>query len=60
DAFLAKSAFAGKVGAFEGAGYAAEGLYRSSLDCIMFTKGDKPFCPVCARAIRRVIASYEE
>jgi len=60
DAFLAKSAFVGKVGAFEGAGYAAEGLYRSQLDCIMFTKGDKPFCAVCDRAIRRVIARYGE
>ena len=60
DAFLAASAFAGKVGAFEGAGYAARGLYRPALDCIMFTKGAKPFCPVCERAIERVIAHYGE
>ena len=60
DAFLAASAFAGKVGAFEGAGYAARGLYRPALDCIMFTKGSKPFCPVCERAIERVIARYGE
>jgi hypothetical protein len=60
DAFLAASAFAGKVGAFEGAGYAARGLYRPALDCIMFTKGPKPFCPVCERAIERVIDAYGE
>jgi len=60
DAFLAASAFAGQVGAFEGAGYAAKGLYRPALDCIMFTKGAKPFCPVCERAIERVIDRYGE
>ena len=60
DAFLAVSAFAGKVGAFEGAGYAARGLYRPALDCIMFTKGSKPFCPVCERAIERVITQKTE
>ena len=47
-----RARFAGKVGAFEGAGYAAEGLYRPQLDCIMFTKGSKPFCPVCERGDR--------
>jgi hypothetical protein len=60
DAFLAKSAYAGKVGAFEGGGYSSTGIYRPALDCIMFTKGAKPFCPVCERAIQRVIDSYGE
>jgi hypothetical protein len=60
DAYLAKSAFQHKVGAFEGAGYASKGLYRPGLDCIMFSKGEKPFCPVCARAIRRVAERYGE
>jgi hypothetical protein len=60
DAYLASSAFAGTVGAFEGAGYASRGLYRPALDCIMFTKGDKPFCPVCRRAIERVIDHHGE
>ena len=60
DALLARSKFAGKVGAFEGAGYAAQGLYRPAIDCIMFSKGSKPFCPVCDRAIRRVIDYYGE
>jgi hypothetical protein len=60
DAFLEKSRFNGTVGAFEGAGYSSKGLYRSSLDCIMFSKGTKPFCPVCQKAIRSVIDYYGE
>ena len=43
------------VGAFEGAGYAAKGLYRPALDCQMFSKGDAPFDPVCSHAIQQVI-----
>jgi hypothetical protein len=60
DAYLAKSAYSGKVGAFEGAGYSAKGLYRPMLDCLMFTKGDKPFCKVCEMAVIRVIQFYTE
>ncbi|MBP7147589.1 MAG: peptidase M64 [Acidobacteria bacterium] len=60
DAYLAQSKFAGQVGAFEGAGYSSEGLYRSSLDCMMFTKGRKPFCAACRRAIERVARQYTE
>lgn len=48
----------GKVGAFEGAGYMALGLYRSSADCIMFTRDKVGFCPVCSRAIEAVIDVY--
>lgn len=46
---------AGKVGAFEGAGYVSEGIYRPSVDCRMFTLSLVDFDPVCARAIGRVI-----
>ena len=60
DAYLRKSRYAGKIGAFEGAGYAAQGLYRPAIDCIMFTKGAKPFCEVCVQAIIRVIDTYCE
>ena len=60
DALLADPALAGEVGAFEGAGYASKGLYRPSLDCIMFSKGTKPFCPVCRQALGRVIDHYGE
>ena len=48
------------VGAFEGAGYSAQGLYRPMLDCLMFTKGDKPLCKVCQAAMERVIAHFGE
>jgi hypothetical protein len=60
DDYLAKSRFKGRVGAFEGAGYSAQGLYRPMLDCLMFTKGKKPFCKVCERAVIRVIKHYSE
>jgi len=58
DAYLRRSAFAGKVGAFEGAGYSSQGMYRPMLDCLMFSKGAKPYCKVCEQAIRRVIKQY--
>jgi hypothetical protein len=60
DAYLAKSTYFGKIGAFEGAGYSAQGLYRPMLDCLMFTKGDKPFCKVCEMAVIRVIEFYSD
>ena len=60
DAFLAGSRFAGQVGAFEGAGYASEGLYRPEIDCLMFSKGDKPLCRVCEAAVIKVIEHYLE
>ena len=49
---------AGKVGAFEGAMYEPGGLYRPSVDCIMFTRDEVGFCPVCRRGIERVIDLY--
>jgi len=60
DQFLAGSKFTGQVGAFEGAGYVSTGLYRPMLDCIMFTKGDKPFCKVCEAHLIKVISFYAE
>ncbi len=59
DAMLAAEKYAGKVGAFEGANYAAKGYYRPELDCIMFTR-HKKFCAVCRRAIERVIRMYAD
>jgi len=58
--YLEKSRFFNKVGAFEGAGYASKGLYRPMLDCIMFSKGTKPFCKVCEQRIREIIMHYSE
>jgi hypothetical protein len=60
DAFFHKSRFQGQVGAFEGAGYAAKGLYRPMLDCIMFSRGLRPYCRVCAAAVARAIRYYSE
>jgi hypothetical protein len=48
----------GKVGAFEGAGYVSEGMYRPSLDCRMFSLSLTDFCPVCRAAIDRQIDFY--
>lgn len=45
----------GKVGAFEGAGYQAKGLYRPAVDCIMFSRNPDHYCPVCSAAVDRVI-----
>ncbi len=50
--------YAGKVGAFEGAGYEAKGLYRPQTDCIMFTRDEVGFCQICRRAIERIIDIY--
>jgi len=60
DKYLQSSKYYGKVGAFEGAGYLPKGLYRPMIDCIMFSKGDKPFCRVCEAAILKVIKHYGE
>ncbi len=48
----------GQVGAFEGGGYEAKGIYRPQADCIMFTRNPDHFCAVCSEAIERVIDSY--
>ena len=60
DSYLKKNANYGKVGAFEGAGYVANGMYRPMLDCIMFSKGNRPFCKVCEEHIMKVIGQYTE
>jgi hypothetical protein len=60
NAFFKKSRFQGKVGAFEGAGYAAKGLFRPMLDCLMFSRGLRPLCRVCEQAVIRTIRYYSE
>jgi len=60
DKYLRGSKYWNKVGAFEGAGYSAEGMYRPMLDCIMFSKGTKPFCKVCENHILKVINYFSE
>ncbi len=56
--FLAGMKYSGRVGAFEGARYEAKGLYRPAADCIMFTRDEVGFCPVCRLALERVIDLY--
>lgn len=48
----------GKVGAFEGGGYMAKGLYRPEVDCVMFTRNTNEYCRVCRRAVNRIIDLY--
>lgn len=52
------SLYKGKVGAFEGAGYCYNGLYRPSIDCRMFSLSLVDFDPVCRAALEKVIDSY--
>jgi hypothetical protein len=47
DAYLAKSKYVG-------------GLYRPMLDCLMFSKGDKPLCEVCQSAVEHRIQHFGE
>jgi hypothetical protein len=56
-AFLELNELSGKVGAFEGAGYSSTGMYRPSLNCIMFSRAEY-FCPVCQDAMIKVIENY--
>ena len=48
------------VGAFEGAGYKSNGLYRPAVNCRMFSKSLIDFDPVCSRAINRMIDLYSK
>lgn len=43
------------IGVYEGAGYQSKGVYRPYPDCRMKTNSPKAFCPVCQRAISRII-----
>jgi hypothetical protein len=55
---LSSERYAGKVGAFEGANYEANGFYRAQADCIMFTRDELSFCAACRAAIDRIIDLY--
>lgn len=48
------------IGVFEGGGYSSKGVYRPAYDCRMRTNSSPEFCPVCDRAIRRIISFYTE
>ena len=48
------------VGLFEGGGYEAKGMYSPHMDCLMKTFKGHEFCPVCQRAIERMILYYSK
>ena len=48
------------TGVYEGGGYSAKGIFRPAENCRMRTNEYPTFCPVCQRAIRRVIEFYTE
>lgn len=46
------------TGVFEGGGYMAKGIHRPYYECRMKNNTAKGFCPVCQRAINRMIDYY--
>lgn len=48
------------VGVYEGGGYSSKGIYRPADNCRMRTNEYPTFCPVCQRAIRRLVEFYTE
>ncbi|MBO4570597.1 MAG: peptidase M64 [Bacteroidales bacterium] len=52
------STMLGVLGVFEGGGYMAKGVYRPYFDCRMHHNDSEGFCPVCQRAISRMIDHY--
>lgn len=48
------------VGLYEGGGYMSKGVWRPSRDCRMRTNQARSFCPVCKRAIERMIRFYTD
>lgn len=54
------SIYLNKVGAFEGGGYVAKGIYSPSMTCWMKELSADGFCPVCCEAIKKVILLQTE
>ena len=50
--------YSGVIGAFEGGGYSAKGIFRPELECRMKSNNPKGFCDVCRQAIREMIGFY--
>lgn len=48
------------LGVYEGGGYLVKGVYRPVDSCRMRSNKVKAFCPVCQRAITRMIEFYTE
>lgn len=46
------------IGAYEGGGYKNHGVFRPQISCRMRDNHNPSFCPVCRRAIQRIIDFY--
>lgn len=49
-----------KIGAFEGGGYTKTKVYRPMYDCKMRSNSLDDFCPVCHRAVLKMLKFYAE
>lgn len=49
-----------KIGVYEGGGYRSKGVYRAFQECRMKINEAPAFCPVCQRALARMIQFYTE
>lgn len=57
-ALLGKNIERRRVGYFEGAAGYAKGVFRSEVDCIMFSLQSDYFCHACSSAIERMIDAH--
>lgn len=57
-ALLTKNGRERRVGLFEGANGYAKGIFRSEVDCIMFSLQTDYFCAACSAAIERMIDEH--
>ena len=55
-----ESKYENTIGVYEGGGYEAKGIYSPHIDCLMKSFKGRVFCPVCQRAIERMIQYYTE
>ncbi len=60
DRFFDHHPYRGKIGAFEGAGYSSQGIYRPALECLMFSNRKLVFDRVCQKAIERRILFFTQ
>lgn len=49
-----------EIGVYEGGGYSSKGVYRPAMECRMKINEAPAFCPVCQRALQRLIEFYTE
>jgi hypothetical protein len=57
-ALLDKNAYRRKAGLFEGANGFATGVFRSEVDCIMFSYQTRYFCTACSHALEQMIDAH--